>query len=190
MDTAVLKQRIENAKSEIGFYKDAIEMLIEKYRISNYLNLEMMGEKFPDMPTDVLVEISNNKMPTEEMMNLIDIKKLDMFIQDSLCLVGLILGIQWLGDQEEKDEEVKAYINMLMEFNKREELFLQTMGFAAITLTQERPPSGTMLERMFPISESDFVNSISADLISEMHCDLVFKYRRDKPLLKITRNGL
>ena len=188
MNTQVLQDRIEEAKKEIDFYVSAVEMLIKKYFIQEYLSFEDMKQKFPGMPEDVLELISKAEMPSEEMMNTISIHELDVFVQDSLSLIGSILGVTWL--QQQEDEDTEEYIQMLMTFQNEEEFILQVFGFAAISLAMERPPSGVLLERMFPITDNKEANQISIDLVAEMNSDLVMKWRRDKPLIHITRDSL
>lgn len=188
MNTQVLQDRIDEAKKEIDFYVSAVEMLIQKYFIQQYLTLTDMKQKFPKMPEEVLEVISKGEMPTEEMMNTISIHELDVFIQDSIALVGSILGISWL--QEQDNEDTEEYIEMLMVFQTEDETILQALGFGSLSLAMERPPSGAFLERMFPLSEDKETNQTSVDCISEMNSDLVMKWRRDKPLIHITRDSL
>lgn len=185
LDTALLKDRIKETKKEIDFYTTGVEMLFDKYCINSYLKFEDYKEKYTHLDEEFLLSISKGEVPSEEVMNRLDLEEVDTFLVDCICLVGTIIGTRWL---EEQEEDTTEYIDMLMEFQKDARCFIQIVGFAALSLSMERPPSGTMLERMFPLSEDHEINTISGDIICELHADLIFKYKREKPLLKITRN--
>jgi hypothetical protein len=184
MDTQLLKDRIKETKKEIDFYTNGVEMLIEKYHINNYLSFIDYKKKYVNLDEEFLLSISKNEVPTEEVMNRLDLEEVDTFLVDCICLVGMIIGTRWLDEQE---EDASEYIEMLMEFQKDVRCYIQVVGFSALTLSMERPPSGTMLERMFPLTDNHEMNSISGDILCELHADLIFKFKREKPFLKVTR---
>lgn len=172
LDFNLLQDKIKTKQREMRFYTDGIE-LVNHLQFNRFLEGIEIEDKFPFMSTDFLDAISQGKMPSEDIINETSVDDLDSFIQESLYLSGMCIGILALSRSGDFYSE---YIKFLMEAQKREELRLTARGFAALTLSMDAPPSSLILIRMFPPSTDEAKIQESVDIIAELNGECVRKF--------------
>ena len=193
LDLGLLTKRINDQKEEVCFYTNAVEMLLNKYNTHKLFKQHQLEFKMSMLPQNFQECFLEGVIPPDDVMNRCSISKLDDFIQEALYLLGSIAGIGYLEHQrQEQPDSSDDYIDFILMTTQNPDFCIQAMGFSAWTLLSERVPSGPMLERMFPYTKSKEQNQISANLIAEMHSDIVMKYiiEKDLELPTITRHGI
>ena len=181
-DTEVLNERLKETREECSFYATAIEMMIKKYKVHKLIEQHGLENKLNELSEEVRNNIIHGEVPAMEDLIVNPISVLDDFIQDFCYVIGSISGMLQLKRQldETGDEDTEEYMAFISMTQTNQEFVIQACGFSALTLLTGRVPSGTMLERMFPISEEKEVNQTSIDLVVELNGDTVMKYMTNR----------
>lgn len=178
-DLSILNDRINSQKRELGFYKDAIEMLINQYDINGLFEGDELYEKYDYVPKEFIASIINSEVPSDDLILRVEDGALDDFVQDALFIVGFVIGIN---DLERETNDTSDYVQFLYDCRKEEHLVPVGYSFAALSLAMNRAPSVDMMMRFFPPTEDLKTNIQTFDLITEMNGDLVVKYKRLRDL--------
>ncbi len=193
-DTEVLNERLKETRDECSFYATAIEMMIKKYKVHKQIEQDGLENELKDLTEEVKFNIIHGEVPTMEDLITNPISVLDDFVQDFCYVIGSISGMLQLKRQldETGDEDTEEYMAFLSMTQTNQEFVIQACGFSALTLMTGRVPSGTMLERMFPISDDKEINQTSIDLVVELNGDTVMKYmqHREKYFTKETNESV
>lgn len=170
----LLQQKINQEKEKADYYFYGVEMLLNKYKVNHYFSLEDLNTLYPDYPDEFKESVSKAEM-TRDVFDMLSIDQADHFLQNSITLVGIGLGVHWLEQNHEK-EEVKGYIGFLMCARDDESMQHVIAAFGSLTMALEMPPSFKMLARFAPITDNGAAHQITLDLIAELNADMIGHY--------------
>ena len=173
----VLKQRIQEEEDKQNFYFFGIEMLMQKYEASRYFELDDLKKVHPDISEEFLKGFLSDTFPTEEAKKL-SVDELDQFVQTSITLIGMGLGVFFLQSNYPKDE-VEGYVGFLYSCRDNDELSHVLSAFASLSLAMETPPSFGLLQRFAPLVKGerrDEIHATTLTLIAELNADLIARY--------------
>lgn len=178
LDLALLNDRIENTKQEAGFYSDALRMLIEEYKVQELVDHAELWLMFGELEIDeILTLLALGEYPDQEMILNYDTDNIDLMLAELLVLIGKNQGLNMINEMEETlDVDLDEYKQYLEFCEDNERHAIHSLGFSTLVLTIGRPPSITLLNRLFPLSEDQKVNKESIELITELQMNLILKH--------------
>jgi hypothetical protein len=178
-DTSVLKERIEESKRSNAFYTKGIEMLQQKYDITNYFPREEFDGLFPGLSEDFKGKLFNQEELTEEDVLREDLEAVDWLIQESLCLIGIGWGIHMLNSNYD-EEDVGPYIKFLYAAKEDQSMDYVVRMFGCATMAMDTPPSFNLLTRLAPLTDNEAVHDATSLIFSEFFGDLITRYELAK----------
>ena len=175
MDFEVLKQRLDEQRTISSFYYYGVEMLVKGMNARLYFETDDLKRRFPDMPTDFLDQVAQGEMPSEDDINAIEVEELDNFVQHSISLIGLGLGIHSLLNDYPRHGK-SEYVNFIHQCATEPKMMTAVQMFGTATLAYGSPISFSMLSRLCPITDDEQINVTTLEILCEMVTDMVNRY--------------
>lgn len=170
----VLKERIREENEKADYYHKGVEMLLKKYEANSYFSREELSKVYPDLPDEFLDAFKEGEVDRDT-FNLLSIDQADFFVQNSISLIGIGLGVFHLS-QRSDDKDLNGYVGFLYKCRDDSEMSHVIGAFGALTMAMQIPPSFTMLSRFAPLTKNPKAHQITLDLVAEMNADLIGKF--------------
>ena len=169
-----LQELVNQQREETDFYKEAVRVISTIFNIGQFFSVPEMKAKWHnlDVPREFYQAIADGKVPSDDAINAVSTDDLDVIIQDSCFVTGIVKGVASL----HREGDCEEYIAFLMRAQQNKKYFIVSHGFAALTLLGDCPPSDRFLERCFPLTDDEEMVQTSLDLIAEINSRVLQRY--------------
>ena len=174
LDMSVLRERLEEQRTEVNFYTTALKLLIEVHEVHQHTDLERLKADSPNIDERILAPIAAGAVPLQDDLTRANADDLAALVKDLFVLAGAYIGLTELFESEE--ESYQEYFHYLMKCKTHEHYVIHFQGFCALSLLVGRAPSYRLWESVFPMTDEPLLLDHLINVGTRTFADCVYNY--------------